>query len=95
VSIANTSKNSEDAILWLMAEESFQRSNLTAGLVGDPVECVSRPREHIAPEQLQDGVRTPFGMDWKFCEGEITEDNIPSMYETIITVTGGLKYLPL
>jgi hypothetical protein len=40
-------------------------------------------------------VRTPFGMDWQFCEGEITEDNIPSMYETIINVTGGLKDLPL
>jgi hypothetical protein len=41
------------------------------------------------------GVRTPFGKDWQFCEGEITEDNIPSMYETIISVTGGLKDLPL
>jgi hypothetical protein len=40
-------------------------------------------------------VRTPFGMDWQSCEGEITEDNIPSIYETIITVTGGLKDLPL
>jgi hypothetical protein len=34
-------------------------------------------------------------MDWQFCEGEITEDNIPNMYETIITVMGGLKDLPL
>jgi hypothetical protein len=40
-------------------------------------------------------VRTPFGMDWQFCEGEITEDNIPIMYETIMTVMGGLKDLPL
>jgi hypothetical protein len=26
-------------------------------------------------------VGTPFGMDWQFCEGEITEDNIPDIYE--------------
>jgi hypothetical protein len=24
-------------------------------------------------------VGTPFGMDWQFCEGEITEDNIPDI----------------
>jgi hypothetical protein len=54
------------------------------------------PLVRLLPESKQKhGVRTPFGMDWQFCEGEITEDNIPSMYETIITVTGGLKDLPL
>jgi hypothetical protein len=24
-------------------------------------------------------VGTPFGMDWQFCEGEITEDHIPDI----------------
>jgi hypothetical protein len=29
------------------------------------------------------GVGTPFGMDWQFFEGEITDDNISSMYELL------------
>jgi hypothetical protein len=28
-------------------------------------------------------VGTPFGMDWQLCEGEITEDNIPDIYELL------------
>ena len=28
-------------------------------------------------------VGTPFGMYWQFCEGEITEDNIPDIYELL------------
>ena len=30
-----------------------------------------------------DGVGTPFRMDWQFCEGEITEGNIPDIYELL------------
>jgi hypothetical protein len=32
---------------------------------------------------LASTVATPFGMDWHFCEGEITEDNIPDIYELL------------
>jgi hypothetical protein len=34
-------------------------------------------------EAWSTGVGTPFGMDWQFFEGEITEDNISSMYELL------------
>ena len=30
-----------------------------------------------------DAVGTPFGMDWQFCEGKITEDNIPHIHELL------------
>jgi hypothetical protein len=82
----------------LVIERSFSyqwlvlcRSSRRVTTLGDWY-CPSHREELLLPVT---GVRTPFGMDWQFCEGEITEDNIPSMYETIITVTGGLKDLPL
>jgi hypothetical protein len=37
----------------------------------------------VLRQLMTPSLRTPCGMDWQFCEGEITEDDIPSMYETI------------
>ena len=39
--------------------------------------------DNIVPVLENPNVGTPFGMDWQVCEGEITENNIPDIYELL------------